>query len=99
MHIYIDESGTFSGIGQTNRPSVVGALVIPNTVASLLFSSYNHLRKHLPKDRGEVKGRQLSETHIAAVIDFLRNFPVIFEATCIDVGLHTENGVELHRDG
>ena len=98
MNIYIDESGTFSGIGRSLRPSVVGGLVVPDSVQSDLFAAYASIRDGLTMDHGEVKGRQLSERQVALVINTLRQFPVIFEVTAIDLGLHTPEGIEFHRN-
>lgn len=97
MEIYIDESGTFSGFGGARKPSVVGALIIPEAVRDDLFARYAALRLSLPKDKGEVKGRQLSAAHVASVVAMVRPFPIIFEATAIDPGMHDRAGVEYHR--
>lgn len=97
MHIFMDEAGTFSGLGGPNRPSVVGSLVIPERALASVEADYLRLRSGLPKDKGEVKGRQLSEGQVASVIELLHRHPVLFEATAIDLGVHTEAGVAHHR--
>lgn len=98
MHIFIDESGAFCGLsGQASAPSLVGALVVPDTRLPALEADYLRLRKLLPKDKGEVKGRQLSEAHVAAVIRLLMAHHVLFEATAIDPGMHGLATVEHHR--
>src|ERR1700730_10082896 len=87
MNIYIDESGTFSGIGRSLRPSVVGGLVVPDSVQSDLFAAYASIRDGRTEDHGEVKGRQLSERQVALVINTLRQVSLIFEVTGIYTGL------------
>ncbi len=94
MHIFVDESGTFTGIGGALKPSVVGALVIPEASADALFADYARLRLKLPTDKGEVKGKQLSAAHLRTVTDFLARYPVLFDATAIDPGMHTAVGIE-----
>ncbi|MBK6704248.1 MAG: hypothetical protein IPG56_11170, partial [Caulobacteraceae bacterium] len=51
----------------------------------------------LPTDKGEVKGKQLSAAHLRTVTDFLARYPVLFDATAIDPGMHTAVGIEAHR--
>jgi hypothetical protein len=57
MHIFIDETGSFGGVGSFPSPSLVGALIVPGTRLPSLEKKYGKLRKHLPLDaKGEVKG-------------------------------------------
>jgi len=67
MHIFIDESGSFSGFHEGSI-SAVGALAIPDFKLAFLTKKYNKLRLHLPKFKGEVKGRLLDEEQIAQVV-------------------------------
>ena len=51
MHIFIDESGTFTGQDtNTSNPSVVGALVIPEYKMASLASAFARMRLHLPQE-------------------------------------------------
>ena len=97
MHIFLDESGNFTGIGDGTHPSAVGALVVPNYALKDVLREYTTIRKNLPQENGHVKGRSLSEPQVASVIELLTSLPVLFEATVIDVGLHSVEGLELHR--
>ena len=56
MHIFIDETGTFTGIGQPNSISMIGALIVPDARLRSLEREYSKIRKYLPQESGEVKG-------------------------------------------
>jgi putative transposase len=56
MHIFIDESGSFTGY-HPRSISVVAALAIPNGNIRGIRRKYARIRPSLPKDNGEVKGR------------------------------------------
>jgi hypothetical protein len=67
MHIFIDESGPFGGIGQFPSVSLIGALIVPDARLASLERQYKRLRPNLPKDeKGEVKGRLLNEQQVEA---------------------------------
>ena len=53
MHIFIDESGTFTGFG-AGKPAVstLGALIIATHRLPQLFSKYARIRANLPKRKG-----------------------------------------------
>jgi hypothetical protein len=100
VNIFIDESGSFA----THKTpchslSAVGALVVPEWQAKKLWTKYDQLRPSLPKEKGEVKGRLLNEQQVANVLELLRKNSCIFEGVVIDMGLETEEGLELHRTG
>jgi hypothetical protein len=98
MHIFIDESGTFTHpAASPHAVSVVGALIIPDSVLPSLGQKYARLRTELPMEDGEVKGRLLSENQIADVISVLSRHQVLYEATAIDMGIHTASDVVAHR--
>lgn len=98
MHIFIDESGSFSGVEreETNISSV-GALVIPDERVPQIYKKYEKLRKSLPKRNGEVKGRLLSETEVTSVVDILRRNECIFEVDAVDLGIHTQEQITAHK--
>jgi hypothetical protein len=84
MHIFIDESGSFSvGTSKTNI-SAVGALIIADGKREFIERKYAKLRRSLPKSDGEVKGRLLNESQVARVVSMLRRSGVIFEMTAFD---------------
>lgn len=100
MHIFIDESGTFTGIG-ADAPAVstLGALIITSHSLPKLFRKYERLRINLPKNgKGEVKGSKLNETQVAAVAELLRKNGAIFCASMIDLAGHTADDIAGHRD-
>lgn len=92
MHIFMDESGTFSG-SKHGAVSVVGALVVPDAFISKLNSRYEIVRRGLPITDGEVKGRNLNEQQIVRVIRIARRELALYEATVVDAGHHTQEGV------
>jgi hypothetical protein len=98
MHIFVDETGSFAGIEQPNSISLVGALVVPDERLASLEKNYAKLRRGLHKDaKGEVKGRLLNELDVARLIPVLFEHSVLFEAACIDLGLHTQAGLLAFR--
>ncbi|OCC02403.1 hypothetical protein BA190_24065 [Labrys sp. WJW] len=97
MHIFIDESGTFSGIGKRNSISLVGALVIPDHRMAKVILKYSKLRPSLPMHNGEVKGRLLGEHHYENIISILQRNEVIFEVVMMDGGMHVEADILAHK--
>ena len=90
MHIFIDESGTFSGIGNSAPAlSALGALVIPDHKIGLVLKKYRKLRPTLSTRKGEVKGSLLSESQVASVVTILRVNGCIFTAAATDMALHS----------
>src|SRR5712691_11518092 len=98
MHIFIDESGPFGGIGQFPSVSLIGALIVPDGRLASLEKQYKKLRANLPKDeKGEVKGRLLNEQQVENAISILFADSALFEAAAIDMGLHTEEGLNAFQ--
>lgn len=93
MNIFIDESGTFTG----KSISVVGALTIPNYGMRGFEKLYGRLRASLPKEKGEVKGRLLSETQIHRVATILKTTGCLFECVAIDFDQFELSDVTLHK--
>lgn len=98
MHIFIDESGTFTGVG-ADAPAVstLGALIMPSHRLPKLFKKYGRLRANLPTRKGEVKGSLLDERQVAAVIELLRINGAVFCASMIDLADHTVEDIAQHR--
>jgi hypothetical protein len=94
MHIFIDETGSFSGVGEFPSISIVGALIVPDSRLVSLEGEYAKIRKELPQDKGEVKGRLLNEQQIASVVPLLFNHSALFESVAIDLGIHTQQGLD-----
>jgi hypothetical protein len=98
MHIFIDESGPFGGIGQFPSVSVIGALIVPDGRLPNLEKQYKKLRANLPKDKkGEVKGRLLNEQQVENTVSLLFADSALFEAAVIDMGIHTEAGLKAFQ--
>jgi hypothetical protein len=97
MHIFIDETGTFTGIGQPLTISMIGALIVPDDRKRSLEREYGKIRKYLPTENGEVKGKRLSEADMAKLMPILRHHDVLFEVAAIDLGLHTEDGIRRNQ--
>ena len=98
MHIFIDESGTFTGFG-ASKPAVstLGALIIATHRLPQLFKKYERIRANLPKRKGEVKGSMLKESQVASVVEILRVNGAIFCASMIDLADHTPQDIARHR--
>jgi hypothetical protein len=98
LHIFIDESGTFTGIG-ANEPAVstLGALIIATHRLPQLIGKYARLRSNFPKRKGEVKGSLLNEAQVASVIEILRINGAIFCASMIDLAEHSADDIAQHR--
>jgi hypothetical protein len=98
MHIFIDESGPFAGIGEFPSVSVIGALIMPDARLQSLDKHYKNLRANLPKDKkGEVKGRLLNEQQVENSVSILFAESALFEGAVIDMGIHTEDGLRAFQ--
>lgn len=99
MHIFIDESGSFSGVGhEGSAVSAVGALILDDAFMPKLFRRYERLRINLPKNKaGEVKGSKLDEKQVAAVVDLLRRNGAVFRPAFIDMADHVTDDIAKHR--
>ena len=100
LHIFIDESGTFAQVSRGRHSiSAVGALVIPSSAMKGFEKLYARLRRHLPKTKGEVKGRNLSEENVAELTQILRKIGALFEVVAIDMGMHSIDDILRHKAG
>ena len=96
MRIFIDESGSFSGI-HAGSISVVGALTIADVMLDRIVAKYAKLRRNLPQENGEVKGRLLNEKQVDKVVMLLVRNEALFEITALDLGLHKETAVREYQ--
>jgi len=96
LHIFIDESGSFSGYHDQSL-SVVGALAIPNGKLDFIKRKYAKIRARLRLENGEVKGRLLNEQQVNEVVTMLARNDVLFELTAVDLGFHTESDVAAYK--
>jgi len=98
MHIIIDESGTFQcDEKQDHSVSTVGSLVIPSDAMAGFQKLYGRLRKKLPKEKGEVKGKLCSEQDVQEVISVLKKVGALYEVVAIDMGMHSVAALEHHK--
>lgn len=94
MHIYIDESGIFRNpANRTNIASCVAALMVPTTKKRGLFSDFATLTRGWADSNGEVKGKNLDEQQVDAVVSLLQRYTPLLELTVIDLGLHSDEDV------
>ena len=70
---------------------------MPTSKKKELFKQFRVLTHEWRDDNGEVKGSNLDEPEIAAVISLLREFDVILELVVIDLGLHTEGEITEYK--
>lgn len=98
MFILIDESGTFR-VATTRRVSCIAALIVPESFAVTLFRRFRKLIRPWRHGGEELKGSQLDEKQMAAVLALLKRFDVLVIAACVDMGLHTDTGIETHKNG
>lgn len=100
MHIFIDESGSFTIPKGATAPAVscVGAVVMPSADADAIQADFAALAAPWADASGEVKGRSLNEQQIDAFLAFLVERKCLIAATAIDLGLHRVAEVAAHRD-
>jgi len=60
MHVFIDESGSFTGFHEGSI-SAVRTLAVPTAKLDVLKKKYGKIRARLPREKGEVTGRLLNE--------------------------------------
>jgi hypothetical protein len=97
MYIFIDETGSFQIPSGRNQLSCVAALLVPESMARTLFRRVRRRIGEWQVDGREVKGSQLREREMADIIGIVRRFDVLLIAVAIDMGLHTDAGISLHR--
>lgn len=96
MHVFIDESGSFTGYHELSL-SVVGALAIPDSKLEFLKKKYAKIRTRLPVENGQVKGRLLSEAQVDEVVTLLARNEAIFEISAFDLGFQTESDLAQYK--
>ena len=96
MHVFIDESGSFTGYHGRSL-SVVGALAIPDGKLEFIKRKYAKLRSRWPLENGEAKGRLLNEQQVNEVVTLLARNDALFEITAIDLSFHTESDIAAYK--
>ncbi|MDR6308116.1 hypothetical protein [Pacificitalea manganoxidans] len=97
MIIYIDESGNFAPTSGASSVSLVAALVFSGSGFGWFSREYAKLRRRLPKNNGEVKGRLLNESQSRRVVDLLRRSGALLEVVATDAAYNSPQEVERHR--
>jgi hypothetical protein len=97
LHIFMDESGSFVGLGKIPSPSTIGTLIVPDEKLASLERLYARLRPTLPREGREVKGKLLSEAQVAAVVRILKRNNALFEVNLVELGAHTEASIAAFR--
>ena len=100
MHIFIDESGSFTVPGTATKPalSAVGAVLLPSEHISQIFVDFQKLKSGWATEKGEVKGRLLSEDQFDQFFSFLAECNGLIECTAIDLALHRVSEIRAHQD-
>ena len=97
MYIFIDEAGGFQIPARPNLVSCVAALLVPESISMTLFRRIRRLIRPWRSGGREVKGSQLTEEQMAQVIRTVRRFEVLLISVAIDMGLHSDAGITLHK--
>lgn len=99
MYIFIDESGNFVVPSKPHAVSCIAALVVPEPFAATLFRKFRKAIRPWKLQAKEVKGSKLDEQQMATVFKLMRRFDVLVVAVCMDMGLHTEASIDIHKNG
>jgi hypothetical protein len=98
MYIFIDEAGGFQQPSKTHAVSCVTALIVPEGCFRTFARKFRTLVRPWRSGAREVKGSQLSEQQMAAVVTLVRRFDVLLLSIAIDMGLHSAAGISAHRE-
>jgi hypothetical protein len=99
MYIFIDESGVFlRDPRRADSISCVGSVIVPGRHLSELERQFRVISAAWPRSAdGELKGRLLSEEHIAAVCSILEPLHVLTEFTVVDMNFSEDADVDHHQ--
>jgi hypothetical protein len=97
MYVFIDEAGAFRQTPRPNHVSCVGALLVPESLVRPLFRRLRRLIRPWRVGGKELKGSQLNEAQVAAVLAALRRFDVLFMVVAIDMGRHSDLGIKSSK--
>lgn len=100
MHIFVDESGSFTVPARTKRPSIscVGAVILPSSEVESVIHDFAAMAAPWANASGEVKGSKLNEAQISTFLDFLSERRGLVKCVAVDMALHRIDEVLAHRD-
>jgi hypothetical protein len=98
MHIFIDESGSFGLPSPGNRNlSCVGALVIPEAKFNEVSERFATQKAKWGASNGEIKGSQMNEPQVAAVIEILINCGCLFFVVATEMSVNDEAAMRAYQ--
>lgn len=96
MHIFVDESGTFTQSDELNSWCVVAAYVVPEYRRRNIEALLKKVK--LFNKGAETKLKHLSEDQYMWFLRELAKLDGLTFAVAVDVGLHRRERIEYHRD-
>jgi hypothetical protein len=98
VHIFIDESGSFSAPQPGKRNlCCIGALVVPEKAYPSLAGAFNALKLSWNGGTDEVKGTKLNEAQVATVIALLIAHGCLFFVCATEMSLSDPTFVEAYQ--
>jgi hypothetical protein len=100
MHVFVDESGSFTIPRSSGGPAIscVGAVVLPSSELEVILAGFRTLAACWAPSSVEVKGRTLNEEQTDAFLAFLAERQCLIVCNTIDLAQHRVAEVEAHRD-
>lgn len=98
MFIFIDESGSFAYPRDGKHTiACVGALSVPESSHSSMVKGFRKLKYKWGYGANEIKGKDLSEYQVKAVIDLVRNLDIKLHICATDVSINRPEALEKHK--
>ncbi len=94
MHIFIDESGTFSAMSGLNT---LCSIVVRDDAVGPLRRRLAWITRDWPREGGELKSRLLTPDQALVLIDVLDQANAIMVCHVIDRGLDVDDEIETHK--
>ena len=97
MHIFIDESGNFViPEEKKSKVSCVTSLTIPDRHMDAVEKNFSSLKNYWGYEK-EVKGSKLSEKQISDTIALLREYDVLLDIVCLNIGNHSSENIDKYK--
>jgi hypothetical protein len=94
LHIFIDEGGTFTA---ASGWAVVCSLAIPHNEVGSARREINRLSRGWPRNKGELKGGILRQTHLESLVEVLFRHDALMHACAIDVSREHTARIDQHK--